>query len=234
MPEAFASATNNVPAVRSIAAFEGSAVGGATYNHIPQRPRDVLGRPVGPTPLPTGDNAVAPDSFILQPGQTYINGDGRYTWSDPTHGIFTGGTNSADFTLSGVTPGPGVLTVERLPVTTTLAPVRPTGHHFVGIWSIDSSQNYNSIRVLARYDMGFAESLGLDEKILKLWVYNGQDWVRIMDDSFERDMTNHALSGKYDGEIQFFAVSAPEPTAALSLLVLGGGALLRRRRSRVG
>ena len=231
-PDAFAAISQNVPRVRPIASFEGSAVGGATFNHIPTVPSDILGRPHGPLPLPTGAAAYVPDSIILRSGQTFLNGDGRYEWADTAAGITGGGTNSAAFTFAGLAPTSGILTVQRLPVTTLDAPIRPIGHHFVGIWSIDSTVDYESIRVMARYDEAFAESQNLPENVLKLWVYSGGAWTRIMDDSFERDMVGHALSGKYDGEIQFFAVSAPEPTAALSLLVLGGGALLRRRRAK--
>ena len=229
--EDFAPPTQNVPRVSAVRGFAASAVGGATFNHIPHRPVDPLGRPMGPLPLPTGDSAFVPDSVVLMSGQTFINGDGRYDWSDPTHGIQSDETNSASFTLSGVTPGAGVVTIARLPVTTLDAPIRPIGHHFVGIWSINSSVDYDSIRVKAMYDEAFAEAQGLPEDVLKLWVYSGGSWTRIMDGTFERDMVNHSLSGKYDGEIQFFAVSAPEP-AMLSVLILGGGALLRRRRSR--
>ncbi|MDB5324721.1 MAG: hypothetical protein JWM57_290 [Phycisphaerales bacterium] len=231
-PDAFSTISQNVPRVRPIASFEGSAVGGATFNHIPTVPNDILGRPHGPLPLPTGDAAYVPDSIILRSGQTFLNGDGRYEWADTAAGIAGGGTNSAAFTFAGLAPTPGVLTVERLPVTTLNAPIRPIGHHFVGIWSLNSTVDYDSIRVMARYDEAFAESQNLPENVLKLWVYSGGAWIRIMDDSFERDMVGHALSGKYDGEIQFFAVSAPEPTGTLGLLVVGGGALLRRRRAK--
>ena len=74
-----------------------------------------------------------------------------------------------------------------------------------------------------------AKSLGLNESVLKLWRYDGTQWVRINDSSFARDTDNHLLSGHADG-LTFFAVSAPEPSALACMGGILGIALLRRRR----
>ena len=170
------------------------------------------------------------NTVLLDNNQVAVQGgNGLYHWSNSKMGITEGGTNSVDFSLEGAT-GDGVVTIERLPVTTKLAPARPSGHHFVGIWSIDSTVDYSKITLTAHYDESFAEALGLNEKILKLWVYDHGQWIRIMDDTFYRDLINHALTGTYAGTPQFFAVSAPEPAGALIVLGASAYGLLRRRR----
>lgn len=173
----------------------------------------------------------AADWLTLRPSDIYAHpGNGTYAWSDTSQGIIQGGVNSAVVTLHD-TSGFGVLNIEKLANNTTLAPDRPTGHTFIGIWSVNSLLNYSSIDLIVRYDEVLAESLGKREEILKLWIYDGTEWVRIMDSSFGRDLTNHTLTGSWtDGPIEYFGVSAPEPSAVFGLLVGGGAALLRRRR----
>ena len=185
---------------------------------------------IGPAQLPTGANAFTPGSIVLQPNDVFVHhGDGAYHWSDASEGIVQNGTNSANFSLTDVV-GDGVISIERLPVTTTIAPPRPTGHHFVGIWSFNSDVDFSSITLTAHYDETFAESIGVPEDILKLWVYTGTEWFRIQDASFSRNLVNHSLTGTYDGMPEFFAVSAPEPTGIFGGLMIGGLTLLRRRR----
>ena len=227
-PEAFDRSDPKAGATQSVRGFEASAVGGATSGGVPVAAIDPLRRPTGPTPLPSGSDAFVPDSVILGPRGLFVAGNGTYHWADRSAGIAAGGVNSVDFTLSGVAPGGGVVAVDRLPVTTTLAPTRPTGHTFVGIWSLNSTADFDTIRLTAHYDAALAESLGLPEDVLKLWVYDDGAWSRIMDASFARDMLNDTLSGTYDATPQFFAVSAPEPTV-LGVLAVGAYGLLRRR-----
>lgn len=174
--------------------------------------------------------AYEPMSLTLRSSDLYVPGDGSYNWSDSTDSIVLGGVNSVDVMLSGVT-SPGVLSIEHLSANTTLAPQRPTGHTFVGIWSMDGSIDYSTLRLTVRYDYALAETLGLKESVLKLWVYRDQQWVRINDSTFARDLENHALSGSTTSGVEFFAVSAPEPTSIMGLLTMGAMALLRRRRT---
>ena len=215
LPDAFAKSQNLTP-INTIGPF---AV-------APTNSNVGTGGLIGPTQADT----PTPNAILLGNNQVVVHGgNGLYHWSNNKMGITEGGTNSADFSLEGAV-GDGVVTIERLPVTTTLAPARPTGHHFVGIWSIDSTVDYARITLTAHYDESFAEALGLDEKILKLWVYDKGTWIRIMDDTFYRDLINHALTGTYASKPQFFAVSAPEPAGALIVLGAGAYGLLRRRR----
>ncbi|MGN6626226.1 MAG: sigma-70 family RNA polymerase sigma factor, partial [Tepidisphaeraceae bacterium] len=218
-------ASYNTSSMTPIASFTGSAKG------IIAAGTSVGGSVIGPVQVPTDSNTFIPSSVVLKSNDVFVHaGAGTYHWSDPADGILPSSVNSADFTLDGLKTY-GVVEIERLPLTTTLAPVRPTGHHFVGIWAFDSDVAYDSIRLTAHYDESLAESLGLKENILKLWVYSGDAWIRIQDSSFSRDMVAHTLSGTFTkGQIDFFAVSAPEPTAIFGGLVLGGAALLRRRR----
>lgn len=169
--------------------------------------------------------------LTLRPNDIYVHpGDGIYAWSDSANGIHQGGVNSVNFTLNDAS-GYGVFNIQKLPNNTTLVPARPTGHTFIGIWAIDTLVNYSGIDLQVRYDLVLAQSLGLDEKVLKLWVYDGQEWVRIMDSTFARDLENHMLSGSWgQGTIDYFAVSAPEPGSVFGLIFTGVAALLRRRR----
>jgi len=155
-------------------------------------------------------------------GNSWINAHNVFA-----HGVPYGGINK-----SGM--GGGVLSIERLSTQTTLAPARPLGHHFIGIWSFDTTFAYDAVSLNVRYDEALAQSLGLPENILKLWVYDGEldHWARIMDGTFSRDLGEHTLHGAYTrGSIEYFAVSAPEPVGVFSFLVAGTAALLRRRRN---
>lgn len=171
------------------------------------------------------------DWLTLRPSDIYVHpGDGIYAWSDSANGIHQGGVNSVNFTLNDTT-GYGVFNIQKLPNNTTLAPARPSGHTFIGIWAIDTAVTYGGIDLQVRYDSVLAQSLGLDEKVLKLWIYDGKEWVRIMDSTFARDLENHMLSGSWSkGTIEYFAVSAPEPGAVIGLIFAGAAALVRRRR----
>lgn len=171
------------------------------------------------------------DWLTLRSNDIYVHpGDGIYAWSDSTNGIHQGGVNSVNFVLNDAT-GYGVFNIQKLSNNTILAPDRPSGHTFIGIWAIDTLVNYSGIDLQVRYDPVLAQSLGLDEKVLKLWIYDGNEWVRIMDSTFARDLQNHMLSGSWSkGTIEYFAVSAPEPGALFGLMVVGSAALLRRRR----
>lgn len=171
------------------------------------------------------------DWLVLRSNDVFIRqGDGIYRWSDVDRGIQPGATNSVNFALHDVATD-GVLSIERLANNTTLAPARPDGHTFVGIWSIDSLLTYAGIDLTVRYDDTLAASLGLHESVLKLWVHTQGDWIRIMDDSFERDLARHSLSGSWsDGPIDYFGVSAPEPTSIMGVFFTAAAGLLRRRR----
>jgi hypothetical protein len=77
-----------------------------------------------------------------------------------------------------------------------------------------------------------ADTLGLSEHILKLWEYDAatSTWTRLdHDPSFGRDSLNHILTASYNSNTTYFAVSAPEPSGTV-LVVIAGAALLRRRR----
>jgi len=166
--------------------------------------------------------------LVLRPNDLYVFGDRRYDWSDRAHGIERGDANSVSFTLDNAI-GNGVFSIERLATNTTLAPARPTGHTFIGVWSADTLVNYDGIDLTVHYDEVLAASLGLNENILKLWVYDGESWIRIIDETFSRDMASHTLAGSFDGKVIYFGVSAPEPSV-LGVIAIATATLLRRRR----
>ncbi len=170
---------------------------------------------------------IVTGSLTLKSNDVFVRpGTGTYSWSDEDHGILEYGTNSIQFAVGNATPG--VLTITNLPRKTALAPDRPDGHTFIGIWAVTTDVKYEWMSMTIHYNDLLAQSLGLREEVLKLWAYNGQTWLRINDDTFSRDLTAHTLSGT-TAYVQFIGVSAPEPTM-LGTIALAAGALLRRRR----
>ena len=57
-------------------------------------------------------------------------------------------------------------------------------------------------------------------------------WVRINDASFSRDTARNTLSGHANPDMSFFAVSAPEPSSLVVVMLAGGVLMLRRARGR--
>lgn len=185
--------------------------------------------------VPDFSNRLKPggisEAFNLGSGDRLVGaGDGTYQWDDVDKGIAFGGVNSATVTFEDVVGG-GVMSIERLSTNTTLAPARPQGHKFIGIWSFDTTFSYDAVSLQVRYDESLAQSMGLDEKLLKLWVYDDSKWIRVVGNTFWRNLNEHTLHGAYyGGSIDFFAVSAPEPVGMISFLIAGAAALLRRTR----
>ncbi len=152
---------------------------------------------------------------------------GQFTWGEDVDDVTLDMVNSVRVDIQ---PPPEDLTVTLLAPDRSDIPALPRGHTFIGVWSLDASLvETESIDLTVRYDDAMAAELGLDEQVLKLWGYTGTEWVRINGDSFWRDPT-HNLIGGTTGAIQFFAVSAPEPTGIVTVLLAGAGMLMRRRR----
>jgi uncharacterized protein (TIGR03382 family) len=168
--------------------------------------------------------------LALSSNDLYVSGDRTYHWRDIENGVQRGSVNSIDFTLHGSTTD-GIVTISRLPTHSTLAPARPTGHTFIGLWSFNSTAEFDSATLKVRYDEMLAQSLGLNENILKLWVYDNDQWIRITGSSFSRDLLNHTPSGEW-GNFSYIGVSAPDPASSLGLVGLVASWLLRRRRDR--
>jgi hypothetical protein len=170
-------------------------------------------------------------------------GTHTYTWGESPTDDTIDLVNSARVTLHDV-PADGYMDIALLALDRGGIPPLPKGHHFIGIWSFDTQAVERDpvtgilqsadlppggIDLTVRYDDALAAQLGLDENVLKLWKFQDGQWQRIFD-GFERHPDLHILTGHTDGDIEYFAVSAPEPGSA-SLLIIGGAfAVLRRRR----
>jgi MYXO-CTERM domain-containing protein len=167
-------------------------------------------------------------TLSLSGNEIYVSGDGVYHWRDPENGVNGGAAGSIDFSLNGSRTD-GIVAISRLSTQSTLAPARPVGHTFIGLWSFDATADFENVSLKVRYNDLLAQSLGLNESVLKLWVYDTDHWVRITDSSFARDLTNHTLAGRWDS-FTYVGVSAPDPGTATGLLGFAAGWLLRRRR----
>jgi hypothetical protein len=164
---------------------------------------------------------------LVLPKMAVVPGTHTYTWGespvDPTIDL----VNSVRVTLREA-QNPGRLDVSLLDKNRADVPALPTGHTFIGVWSIDLGLTRPStIDLTVRYDDGLAASLGLDEAALKLWRYDGSQWLRINDATFSHDLENNLISGSTTS-LEFFAVSAPEPSS-VGLVLMSAVGLLRRR-----
>ena len=166
---------------------------------------------------------------LVLPNLRVRAGTHAYTWGDDPTDPTIDLVNSARLTIhDAVKDGP--VRVSLLSKDRNDVPALPQGHTFIGIWQFeDGGLAHGAVDLLVRYDDGLAEELKLDENVLKLWRYHDGQWIRINDSTFTRD-TELNLIGGTAGALEYFAVSAPEPSAVAVLLLGGGAALLRRRR----
>lgn len=144
----------------------------------------------------------------------------------------TGGLsmNGARVTLHGVSED-ATATVSFLDTGSTAYPTLPTGHHFIGAWSLETSEAFSSADLLVRYDDLRAARMSLSEQILKLWVSDGKTWTLLWHDpTFGRDINQNLIWVTAAGGFKYFAVSAPEPGAMLVVTLVAAGLATRRRR----
>jgi hypothetical protein len=166
--------------------------------------------------------------FRVQPGT------GTYTWgedpNDPTLDL----VNSVRLTLHDVQKA-GLLRVSLLSKDHVDVPALPKGHTFIGVWRYEpGTLASGAVDLTVRYDDQLAHELHLNANILKLWRYDGGQWIRMDHDAtFWRDADQHVLGVTMpSGGFEFFAVSAPEPGALGVVLFGAAAALLRRPRRR--
>src|SRR5439155_23393758 len=156
-------------------------------------------------------------------------GDGTYTWGEDADDVMLDLVNSVRFNIRGAHHDGDVNMALMSPLRDDI-PTLPSGHHFIGVWSFDGSDlgRFDGVDLAVRYDDAAAHALGLDEDLLKLWEYDSTatSWQRLdLDPDFIRDTFDHVLFGHANGDLTYFAVSAPEP-AALTLLLVASSALL--------
>jgi hypothetical protein len=165
-------------------------------------------------------------------------GTGTYTWGEDADDTMIDMVNSVRFQVNNARYG-GDVAISLLSPLRGDIPDLPAGHKFIGVWSFDGSElgGFDSVDLQVRYDDAMASALGIDQDLLKLWEFDAarHAWVRLdHDPSFSRDPLNKLLAARVDGEFTYFAVSAPEPAGAVTLLAIGGAALTARRRRRHG
>jgi hypothetical protein len=163
-------------------------------------------------------------------------GTGTYTWGEDDADPQIDLVNSVRFTMHDAQQDGGFVSIALVSPQRTDIPALPDGHKFIGLWCFDPIEvgGFESVDIQVRYDDAMAETLGLPEHLLKLWEYNGatSTWTRLDGDpAFARDTFNHILTGRLSSDASYFAISAPEPSGAI-MVIIAGAALLRRRRSR--
>jgi RNA polymerase sigma factor (sigma-70 family) len=171
---------------------------------------------------------------LLLPAIPVHAGNGTYTWGEDASDPMIDLVNSVRLGIAGAKQDGDVSIALVSPLRDDI-PKLPWGHHFIGIWSFDGSElgGFDGMDLQVRYDDAMAKELKLDEDILKLWRYDTslEQWIRINDASFTRDTLDHILTGHVpNDDINYFAVSAPEPAGVTLLLLGASGAFLRRRR----
>lgn len=137
-----------------------------------------------------------------------------------------GMVNSVGMTFTNVAT-PGALAIALLSADRTDVPAGLTDP--IGVWSFaPGALQFDSVAMTFRYNDAAAAAMSLDESSLKLYGFDGTNWVQIPTGAV--DTTNHLITtaGGLSSFYQQCAVAVPEPTT-LSVLVLGGLALLRRR-----
>jgi RNA polymerase sigma factor (sigma-70 family) len=169
---------------------------------------------------------------LVLPNLRVRKGTATYTWGedqgDPTIDL----VNSVRLTIHDAERD-GLARISLLSKDRLDVPALPQGHTFIGVWQFeDGGLPHGAVDLLVRYDDALAAQLHLDENVLKLWRYHDGQWIRINDETFTRDTDLNLIGGRAEA-LEFFAVSAPEPATA-GVLLVGAGALLLRRRPRVG
>jgi RNA polymerase sigma factor (sigma-70 family) len=173
---------------------------------------------------------------LLLPSIPVQKGTHTYTWGEDENDSLIDLVNSVRLTVNDA-QNDGDVTLALLSPLRDDIPTLPDGHKFIGIWSFDGSElgGFDGLDVQVRYDDAMADTLGLNEHLLKLWEYDptAAAWRRLDGEpTFARDTLNHILSGHIGGGATYFAVSAPEPGTAM-LVIVAGAAMLRRRRRKV-
>jgi hypothetical protein len=169
---------------------------------------------------------------LILPPIALAEGDGTYNWGERADESVPDLVNSVRLKFDDVA-APGDVTIQLLSLDRYDVPTLPGGHTFLNVWAFEPEEGvaFDGVTLTVRYDDTLAQSLGLDENILKLWKFEpGEGWSRINDETFHRDPRRNLLTGAAGNDLTFFAVSAPEPSAALGAIALGGWLLTRRKR----
>jgi hypothetical protein len=157
-------------------------------------------------------------------------GTGTYNWGEAETDKNIDLVNSVRFTVNDA-QYPGEVNIALLSTDRADIPELPGAHRFLSVWSFDPSdiEAKGGFDITVRYNDVLAKSLGIEEELLKFWAYNGA-WERINDESFHRDLTKNLIGAHFD-HATFFAVSAPEPSGVMMVLMAAGAVALRRRRA---
>jgi RNA polymerase sigma factor (sigma-70 family) len=170
-----------------------------------------------------------------------ITGEQAYNWGDDQYVSSISLVNSVRFTpheLSGV----GAISITLLDPKSSDVPQLPVAA--TSLWQLDSSVDFSSIDLMARYDDAMAASMQIPEDQLKLWVYDG-GWQML--DGSVLDLSDKLISATFDGMPSYFATApaesfqvpasftpsilVPEPMAMTLLSVCAGAIIFKRRRN---
>jgi RNA polymerase sigma factor (sigma-70 family) len=148
--------------------------------------------------------------------------------SVPGTSLSVNGARATIHAAAGLTDAPA--SIEFVDTSTTAIPALPKEHHFIGVWQLEVQSDFDSIDLLVHYDDLRAARLGLNERILKLWVSDGKEWSLLWKDpTFGRDIEQNLMWVTAGSDVKFFAASAPEP-ATLAVVLGAIGIASRRRR----
>jgi RNA polymerase sigma factor (sigma-70 family) len=173
---------------------------------------------------------------LILPALRMEQGSGVYAWGESRDELTPDLVNSVLLNTDGVRQG-GQMTISLLSLDRKDVPALPVGHKFIGLWRVDAGQVVlDRMDLAVRYDESLAQRLGVNEGMLKIWVHRpGGEWTRIDEQVIRRFGAANIIAGPVTGaNLDYFAISAPEPTC-LGAVLLAAWGLLRRgnRRCRI-
>jgi T5SS/PEP-CTERM-associated repeat protein len=166
--------------------------------------------------------------MLVLPPLAVAPGTHTYNWGDSAQISQTDLVNSVQIAISDViTTGPlagSLLSPDRSDV-----PPPPPYVRFIGVWNFVAEPYlaFGGETLTFRYDDAMAASLGMNDNLLRVYDLQNGQWIDV---TGGLDTVNNLISTDTQTGFSEFAVGeTPEP-ATLSLLALGGLAMLRRRK----
>ncbi len=161
------------------------------------------------------------------PVVSVATGNSTVNWGERNTDTTIDLVNSVRLAFSNVTSG-GDFSISLLDGSRSDAAV-PGGWDVMAVWDFQppAGFSFDSVDLTFRYDDAMAAALGLNESTLSLFHYEGGQWVDIVTSV---DTVNKLIHANGVTSFSTFAVGVTPEPATLTLLALGGLAVLRRRR----